>query len=142
MREIKFRAWDSELNFYVDQLRYFIELDGSVWFNLGTNDGGDSLLDQSEKLIIEQFTGLHDKNGKEIYEGDIVAYFALHCDKYISDPSEKTIGTVIFYKDRCQFLPQEIEKNIRGGNYITPWDFLKEIVIIGNIHENPELLSK
>lgn len=65
MREIKFRAWDTEWKRYVYDLKPFLEADTNVLDinNFKKYDGG---------YIIEQFTGLYDCNGKEIYEGDIV----------------------------------------------------------------------
>ena len=58
MRTIKFRIFDSEIKKYIDISASAIML--------------DELNNLKPNLKIEQFTGLHDKNGKEIYEGDIV----------------------------------------------------------------------
>jgi len=60
MREIKFRQW----NFESKKFRYVGAIDDGVW-------AGVSSLD-FDKSPLMQFTGLHDKNGKEIYEGDIL----------------------------------------------------------------------
>ena len=74
-----------------------------------------------EFIAIEQFTGLHDKNGKEIYEGDITKTDA------------ETIGVVI-YGENAHFV-----NRTKTGNYDLLYDGRFEI--IGNIHENSELFG-
>jgi uncharacterized phage protein (TIGR01671 family) len=123
MREIKFRAWDKELNFFCDPVMYFVGLDGSVWFN-NCADGEDSMVDQSEKLIVEQCTGLKDKNSKEIYEGDILG---LHGDPSLRFPviweNEAAAWALETHKNEPEFL----------GDYNQEY-----IEIVGNIHEAEE----
>lgn len=80
---------------------------------------------------IGQFTGLTDKNGKKIFEGDVVLYPWNDQDK----PERFTIK----FKDG-QFVASPVKKT---DDY---WDFMvggysKEMEIIGNIHDNPELLE-
>ncbi len=104
MRTIKFRAWDepSKTMFYKDVQDLFI-IDGVVFM---------------------QFTGLKDKNGKEIYEGDI-----------LYTPEFKTEEGTIFERKI------EIEWN-EGEN---GWNFersdAKRMKVIGNIYENKDLIK-
>ena len=69
MREIKFRAWDKAHGRYVSHPEDFaINLNGKLVYS---EDGGIGEFPE-HPFIFEQFTGLHDSNGKEIYEGDIL----------------------------------------------------------------------
>jgi hypothetical protein len=91
-------------------------------FAYGQEDGSDN-------VILMQFIGRHDKNGREIYEGDIITAY-----------NERIKGPVIFDKRGLAFgIPN-------GPNEIYQFsmNFLesKDIEIIGNIYENPELLKE
>ena len=114
MRELKFRAWNTEIM----QFEYF---------ELHNITVPDRLLCQY-KYPVQQYTGLKDKNGVEIYEGDIVKATS---DQY---ENENFIGKVIF--DEGCFLTWVNKNDIRG---IWGED---DIEVIGNIFENSELLEK
>lgn len=76
-----------------------------------------------------RFTGLHDKNGKEIYEGDI-----------LSNGYEKSI--VVWVKEQAGFMLKLTNKEYEKEKWTNPMiDLRKDDEVIGNIYENPELLE-
>lgn len=125
MREInKFRAWDG----------YRMTTSG-IMFNSTTGE-----LVSAGNMPIMQFTGLHDRLGKEIYEGDICSYYDVTSDEFMLNKG-KIIGWVNFIPDRCALMLQEIKENHKGGHYIACWDFLQNIEVLDNIYENSERLE-
>jgi len=138
-REIKFRAWDKELKFMVDPAKYFVEMDGSVWFNLGEDE--DNLIEQTFKLELMQYTGLKDKNGTEIYEGDIIRLENGESGAVEYGECGCTADDNFCGGDAIGF---HVMKEILGNSQ--PWSDnatdSKRIEIIGNMYESPELLEE
>ena len=139
-RELKFRVWDNEYKQWTSYSEYqslpddFIRYtDCNPLFELRGRDG------EQQRFVIEQYTGLKDKNGKEIYEGDIVSTI-------YTDQVDKKIGDIVYttevgaYRVRCgQHLLPIVTYRVVGGS---PQGLLTVAdEVIGNIHENPELLK-
>lgn len=120
MRPIKFRAWQRPWK------KMFILTHHDGKFLTG-NEEIETCDFNSPIWIVMQFTGLLDKNGKEIYEGDILSY-------EFPNPSACYIDVIEWQEgmtECCQSSYDGYEtKNIESSR------------IIGNIHENPELLNK
>lgn len=111
-RELKFRAWKN----------------GFVYFDLlEDNDVDFHNFCCSCDDIIEQYIGLKDKNGKEIYEGDIVTLNGEW------EEIEKGDCKVITFRDGCFRVGDDYENE--AGFYLSDWH------VVGNIHENPELIG-
>lgn len=119
MRETYFRAWDTYNESWADEYLAITE-DGYV-IEI-KNDGTTEYW--KNRFIIEFSTGLEDKNGKEICEGDIVRCYG--DDRFIAPVirHDESGGFcwVSCYKEEC-FIPES-----------------DEVEVIGNIHDNPELL--
>ncbi|EAC2297647.1 hypothetical protein OVZ25_002978 [Listeria monocytogenes] len=117
MREIEFRAWDKEVK-EMDYNPSVIE----IWQNKPINE--QFRLESEEKLVWMQYTGLKDKNGKKIFEGDIV-------DISVYDRLDWSSikGKVVFLNGA--WLVEDV-----GHFAITLQSETNEIEIIGNVHEN------
>ncbi|ODS87276.1 MAG: hypothetical protein ABS44_11710 [Chryseobacterium sp. SCN 40-13] len=80
---------------------------------------------------VGQFTGLHDKNGKEIYEGDLLTLDSYNF-RYLKD----TIWEVIYSESDTMFKFKNNKNSRETGRY-----GFHSFYVIGNIHENPELVK-
>ena len=134
MREIKFRAWDKDNNCMIENWYEITEEKFTKDRFLGR---------QAQTLVTEvmQFTGLKDKNGKEIFEGDIIKVHDLEEDEEIRD--EDFIGVFIYDKENLRFqFDEKYLGYIDEIGFIVTSDWLDyEYEVIGNIHENKELLE-
>jgi len=114
-KEIKFRIWQN------------VTQPVMAYFGIKEISEGVDLEDKKDWKVM-QFTGLLDKNGKEIYEGDVIEWYRLLMDC----KSVEKVGQVMKFHTRkmtAQFT------GVSGEHWRT-------VEVIGNIYENPELLSK
>lgn len=126
-REIKFRAWNPDDLKMEYPLVFAFCMDGNFKPLIKCADGNMAYKDYP----IMQFTGLTDKNGKEIYEGDLVKSKAK-----VPHREGQTFTNVVYWL--------KYRYRIKGKIYsadLTPNKvYNQEIEVIGNIYENPELL--
>ena len=121
MRKMKFRIFNKKIKSYIDIHSSAIMI--------------DELNDLNDNLIVEQFTGLHDKNGKEIYEGDILTVGEnLTCEIIYIGNNSDDYGDEI----NCAF-----HAKVFIHNKLIPLDgYLKKYCeVIGNIYEDSCLLE-
>ncbi len=136
MREIKFRAW-------IPQYKKMIQV-GNMVIPKGLNEVGDQEIGVAEvysiinphhyiQPVLMQYTGLKDKDGKEIYEGDIVGVSGLR--KYQIVYCKEGIDRGSFV---CQSLFDEgIKLPMTNSSF-----YIEQSQVIGNIYKNPELRVK
>lgn len=124
MRELKYRVYDkiekcySAKAFSIDQLGIcYVQDEDGYWEEI-----------DEERYVVEPYTGLEDKKGKEIYKGDIVEVIGIDIAQVIDFPSGEWR---LYYK-----LPKNKPSGLWEANTTS------YIEVIGNIHENPELVKE
>jgi uncharacterized phage protein (TIGR01671 family) len=137
MREIKFRAWDLKSKKMIDSvgllpLQCVIIPDGESKVGDMGAYRKEYVYKEPDGYEIMQFTGLKDKNGKEIYEGDIITEGMLASDRF------GTINYKVHFREDLPGCVCFSEQPIYwSGSYYD----LSKMEIIGNIYENPEPLN-
>lgn len=144
--EYKFRAWDkdNEHMAYSDKHEsdydfYFYGKSGNLVCAVNCcycDKFGDEHDDWQELDNIMPYTGVNDKYGKEIYDGDIVKFDVYKYEKLVSS----IISDIKWCEELCSFSVVVNNQGVRG----TLGHFLhsnKEVEVIGNIYENAELLD-
>ncbi|WP_400194645.1 YopX family protein [Lysinibacillus telephonicus] len=134
MREIKFRAWDKLKNEWMEPPI----IDGNNGKAMGFSplDGSFVRTFSDDEVELVEYTGLKDKNGREIYEGDLYKYTISH------DMYNPELGHTTFEIERVEAITFE------NGAFYHGNDLLADVIehddsftYIGNIYENPELLE-
>ena len=120
MREIKFRAFNKKYKTMYKSSSIY-----KIFFDNGSDDveTDDLVTHNKEEIILMQYTGLKDKNGVEIYEGDII--------KGTKENEYKGQSNVFF----------GYNWNLQPFSYLGVWD-MNKFEVIGNIYENKELLDE
>lgn len=164
MREIKFRAWNRsknrmetvnlikwfELQYSQVSTRFNDKQTGKIiddWHAYGQEDGADN-------VILMQYIGLHDKNGKDIYEGDIFKFddeiwSSCYTDcgtEYNSFKTHEQYASVEFMYGKFDLInfkyhDSQVCADLNENDEMAFYEFASENEVVGNIYENPELLK-
>lgn len=164
MRNLKFRTWDTEYKEFSEWTNrdpFFDTSNGKIFFwertqkEDGSYDGDIILQDLGNRFILQQYTGLKDKNGKEIYEGDIVNFN--EPTKLAENIYMSSLYVFDFYEG--SFTRPYIYNSINGSKFVKMeagalnpvgraklddnqhFDWTKAEVL-GNILSNPELIDR
>jgi uncharacterized phage protein (TIGR01671 family) len=128
-REIKFRAWDKELKMMV----YSKEETGHIEYDTNTVDAINVMLNEDDYgFEFMQYTGIKDKSGKEVCEGDII--------EFRMNTYQGTYRGNVIYEHGCFIVDYKIITGFKEYLYQTA-QAEEKFEVIGNIYENKDLLN-
>lgn len=155
-REIKFRVWDKRSKTMIGPRKYLGWYDVLSPYDPFTiarqNINDDYLTNDSEKwlewwrklleenFITMQFTGIQDKNNKDIYEGDLIRVNSVKITNNEVKKDDSYVLQIFYSEIEAAFkaaTPKGVREGVLGGNLI----IYSSIEVIGNVFENPELLK-
>jgi uncharacterized phage protein (TIGR01671 family) len=131
MRKLKFRVWSktSEKFFTTDE--WFFDFDGHLYFlDIVEND---MIRVPDNEYLVQQYTGLKDKNNVEIYEGDILSIY--------NHPLAEQVEYELDGSSFGFFAHDDVDRQHGTWEYLSDWTSAAGYDVIGNIFENSELLE-
>jgi uncharacterized phage protein (TIGR01671 family) len=131
MRSIKFRVYDKQQESFVNEPYYAISLLGTLQI-----EGHTSV--EPQRYVIQQFTGLSDSHGNEIYEGDIIRAGIAKKDR-IGSPF---VGRIYWSEqEHSWWVTNDKDTPIAGIDYdLTYLNAYQDFEVIGNIYQNSDLV--
>lgn len=145
-REIKFRVWDKKKMWEVTSILWV----NGKFFEFGLGDGETAVGEfDTNQMILMQFTGLKDRNGKEIFEGDVIKTAEDDAAEIIFRNGSFGVEVLRSFsmgengeESDLQFIPLS-DENLGMGFKETKDipEMYYAIEVIGNVHENPELVK-
>lgn len=140
-RELKFRVWSKVKNGWVHNMLLLACIDGLPFAHLVETDKDGKFVKHhiynasNLDVIIQQFTGLVDKNGVDIYEGDVVTYTSRNGKDYKAE--------IVFSPTLAAFVLDTSRRHLLDDKYGDYYELHKDhsYEVVGNIFENNELLK-
>lgn len=130
-RKIKVRVWSKALERFLTKDEWFLDFDGDLYFREYDEDSNQykPVCVPEEYYIVQQFTGLLDKNGVEIYEGDVIKH------------RDGSYQTSLYDKVIVEWMDENNGYDYTGWKFYDTFSQGGGFEVIGNIFENPELLK-